>query len=74
MLNGSHMDTHKIYDLTVVHLFSCIFNLRPRAVNMLQSPRYLYPALLTDASTCDINAIEKPPFSELALSYRRTFN
>jgi len=46
MPNGSHMDVHKIYDLTVVHLFMCILNLRPRAVNMLRAPRYLNPALL----------------------------
>jgi len=26
---GSHMDAHRICDLTVVHLFKCIFNLDP---------------------------------------------
>jgi len=41
MPNGSYMDTHRIYDLTYVHLFKCIFNLGPRAINMLQSPRCL---------------------------------
>ena len=46
MLNGSHMDAHRIYDLTVVHLFKCIFNLGPRAVDMLRALRYLNPALL----------------------------
>jgi len=30
----SHMDAHRICDLTVVHLFKRIFNLGPRAVNM----------------------------------------
>jgi len=30
MPNGSHMDAHKMHDLTVVHLFICIFNLRRR--------------------------------------------
>jgi len=39
------MHAHKIYDLTVVHLFNCIFKLGPRAVNMLQAPRYHNPAL-----------------------------
>jgi len=29
------MDAHRIYDLTVAHLFKCIFKLWPRAVNML---------------------------------------
>jgi len=46
MLNGSHMDLHIIYHLTVVHLFEWIFNLGPRAVNMLQAPHYLNPALV----------------------------
>jgi len=45
MLNGSHMDVYRIYDLTVVYLLKCIFNLGPRAVMMLQAPRYLNPAL-----------------------------
>ena len=45
MHSGSHMDTHRIYDLTVVHLFKCIFNLGPRALHMLQAPRHLNPAL-----------------------------
>jgi len=44
---GGHMGTHKIYDLTVVHLFKCIFDLGPRAVNMLQAPRYLNQELIT---------------------------
>jgi len=26
MHNGRHMDAHRIYDLTVVHLFKCIFD------------------------------------------------
>jgi len=30
MLDGSHMDVHRICDLAVVHLFKCIFNLGPR--------------------------------------------
>ena len=37
--NGSHMGYHEIYD------FKCIFNLEPRAVNMLQASRHLNPAL-----------------------------
>jgi len=40
------MDAHRIYDLTVIHFFKCIFNLGPRAINMLRAPRYLNPALL----------------------------
>jgi len=44
MPNDNHMDAHIIYNLTVVVLFKCIFNLGPRAVNMLQAPRYLNPA------------------------------
>ena len=36
------MDAHYIYD---EHLFMCIFNLGPLAVNMLQAPRCLNPAL-----------------------------
>jgi len=31
--------------LTVVRLFKCTLSLGPRAVNMLQTPRYLNPAL-----------------------------
>jgi len=46
MPNGSHMDAHRIYDLTVVHLFKCIFYLWPRAVNTLQALRHLNPALV----------------------------
>jgi len=30
--NGSLMDAYRNYDLTVVHLFKCIFNLGPRVV------------------------------------------
>jgi len=41
------MNVHRICDLTVVHLFMCIFYLGPRAVNMLRAPRYLNPALHT---------------------------
>jgi len=44
-LNGSHMDARKICDLTVVHLFMCMFNLGHRTVNLQQAPRYLNPAL-----------------------------
>jgi len=40
------MDAHRIYDLTVVHLFKCIFDLRPRAINMLNAPRYRNAVLL----------------------------
>jgi len=39
--NGSHMLAHRVYDLTVVHLFKRILNLGPRAVKMLRDPRYL---------------------------------
>jgi len=45
MLNDSHMDVHRICDLTVLHLFKCIFNVGPLAVIMLRAPRYLNPAL-----------------------------
>jgi len=45
MPNGGHMDAHKIYDLTVVHLFKCICIVGPRVVIMLQAPRYHNPAL-----------------------------
>jgi len=38
MLNGSHMDAHIIYDLTVVHLFKCILNLGP-ALLICYGPR-----------------------------------
>jgi len=39
------MGVHRIYYLIVARLFKCICNLGPRAVNMLQAPLYLYPAL-----------------------------
>ena len=39
-------DVHRICDITVVHLFKCIFNLGPRAVIMLRAPRNLNPALI----------------------------
>ena len=42
------MNAHIICDLTVVHFFKCIFNLGPRAVDMLRTPRYHNPALLED--------------------------
>jgi len=42
-----HIDAHRIYDLTDVHLFTCNFYIGPRAVNILQAPRYLNPALGT---------------------------
>jgi len=55
MPNGSHMDAHRIYDLTVVHLFKCIFDLGPRALNMQKAPRYrnavLHLTSKTDHST-----------------------
>jgi len=44
--NSSHTDVHRIYDLTVVHLFKCFYKLGPRAVDMLQAPRHLNPALV----------------------------
>jgi len=50
MLNGSHMDAHRIYYLTAVHLIKIkrfLNNSRPRDVNMLQTPRYLNPELST---------------------------
>jgi len=43
--NCSNMDAQRIYYLTVVQLFMCSLNLGPRAVYMLQVPRYLNPAL-----------------------------
>jgi len=45
MPNVSHMDAHRFYDLTVVHLSKCILNLGPRVVKMLLAPCYLNPAL-----------------------------
>jgi len=45
--DDSHMDARIMYDLTVVNLFQCIFNVGPRAVSMLRAPRYLNPALPT---------------------------
>jgi len=45
MLNCSHVDAHIICDLTVVHLFKCIFNLGSRAVITLRAPGYLNQAL-----------------------------
>jgi len=53
MLNGSHRDVYRIYDLTVVHLFKCIITLGPPAVNMPQAPRSLNPArsIKTDKAT-----------------------
>jgi len=47
MLNGSHMDVHRICDLAVVHLLKCIFNLGPPRSFMLRAPRYLNPALFS---------------------------
>jgi len=41
MHNGADMDAHIFCDLTVVHLFKCIFNLGPRAVYMLRALRHL---------------------------------
>jgi len=46
MYNVSHMDVHRLYDLPVVHLFKCFFNLRPRAVYTLQASRHPNPALV----------------------------
>jgi len=45
------MDVYKIYDLTVVNLFKCVFNLGPRTVNMLQVPRCLNPAVAALVTT-----------------------
>jgi len=59
MPNGSHMDARKIYDLTVVHLSMSIFNLGPRAVNMLQAPRFLNLAL------CLIPVLIHMPYSNI---------
>jgi len=39
MHNVSHMDPHIIYDLTVVYLFKCIFNLGPRATLIRHWPQ-----------------------------------
>jgi len=46
MPNGNQIDSHRIYDLTVIHLFKGIFDLGPRAVKMVQAPRYLDRALV----------------------------
>jgi len=56
------MDAHRIYDLTVVHLFKCIFNLGPRAVNMLRAPRYLNPALSPSSFTYNSHIIKNKSF------------
>jgi len=45
MPNDNHKDAHRSYNLTVVFLFECIFDLGPRAPYMLLTPRYLNPAL-----------------------------
>jgi len=39
MPNSSHMDAHRIYDLTVFHLFKCIFNLKSDAQLVCWRPR-----------------------------------
>ena len=44
------MNAHIIYDLTVVHLFKCIFNFGPSDVYMLQVPRHLNPATVNYTS------------------------
>jgi len=41
MPNDIHMDPYIIY----FHLFKCVDNLGPRAVNMLQVPPHLHPTL-----------------------------
>jgi len=43
MLDGSHLDAQR---KIVVHLFKCVLNLGPRAVNTLQALRCLNPALV----------------------------
>jgi len=42
------MDARKVYDLTAVHSYKikCIYNLGPRAVNMLQDPPHRNLALI----------------------------
>jgi len=45
MHNVIHVDDYIIYDLIVVHLFKCIFNLGPSAVYILRAPHHLNPAL-----------------------------
>jgi len=50
MLNGSHMDVCRIHDLTVVHLFKCIFNLGPRAALIRHC---LQPAVITFLKTME---------------------
>jgi len=40
------MGAHIIYNLTVVHLFKCTFNLGPCAVYMLRDRRHLNPELI----------------------------
>jgi len=43
MLDGSHLDVQR---KIVVHLFKCVLNLGPRAVNTIQALRCLNPALV----------------------------
>jgi len=43
MLNGSHLNVHRISNLIVVHMFKHIFNLGHRAVNMVWAHATLIP-------------------------------
>jgi len=45
MRNGSRMNAHRIYGLTVVRFFKGIFSLGPCPVNMFRALRYVNPAL-----------------------------
>jgi len=57
MPNVSHIDAHRIYDLTlaIVYLFKFIFNLGPRTVRMIPARRYLNPALLPSCCKMHLN-------------------
>jgi len=52
------MDTHRIYDLIVVHLIKCICNSGPRAVNMPQAPRHLNLVLVMEHLRIKTNICE----------------
>ena len=64
--DGSHMDVHRIYDLTVVHLFKRILSLALHDVIMLQAPRN-HPALRGGAVETNDWFKPKPPVHEEAL-------
>jgi len=61
------MDAHRIYDLTVVHLFKCIFNLGPRAT-LTARHRAVVPKLVRAATQIKVAMMSYYPryFAEIA--------